>query len=402
MAEPATRLIRPVPIVAALLAVAVAFLAHARAAEPPPRPPPARTFDWCSTIAVSPELRQHTVGRDCQPSWSPREIASGADTVLIGSFDDTEKRGPMTHPEACGRPHTHRDNGEYVRQLRALRAAQGGPPLQVIHLTRFDIVADTLTAEPGFRADFLVRTDRPWSEVEAFFLTDRSPQCGAEGCRFTPAYGGNPDANRGSWITDWIRNAGGNPQSNVYYLVRAAQVKSDYWPTAVLADLRNPDYRAWRVALAKRAVEVGGYDAVLLNNKFHQFREQHWIGSSMAPDAAALRKIGDDTLWTAPPRGYGGAEYLAGWVALAHDLQQAGVPYAIDPPHWPSLLTPVGNAGPPDQGHQIAQVARHARFVILDRKAYGDEPGLVAFAADLERAGATVLWREETCGFKRP
>jgi hypothetical protein len=390
-------------IVGAAVVGAALLLGRARAAEPPPRPPPDRAYDWCSKIAVSPDVRQHAIGNGCQPSWTPREIASGADYVYIGSYDDIEKRGPMTHPEGqCGSPHTHRDNADYVHQLRALRAAQGGPPLRIIHMHRFDVVADTLTAEPGFRADFLVRTDRPWSEVEAFFLKDRSPQCQPDGCRFTPAWGGYSDENKGRWITDWIRKAGGHPESNVYYLVRAAQVKHDYWPTAVLADLRNPDYRAWRVALAKRAVEVGGYDAVLLNQKFHQYTEQHWIGSPMAPDAEGLRKIGDDTLWTAPPRDYDAAAYLAGWVALAEDLRRAGVPYAVDLPHWPGLIKPAGNNGPADQGHRIAEVARHARIAVLDRKAYGDQAGLVAFGADLARAGVDVVWREDSCGFKRP
>jgi len=111
--------------------------------------------------------------------------------------------------------------------------------------------------------------------------------------------------------------------------VRANQVRDRFWPTAAIADLRNPAYRAWRVALARRSIKIGGYDAVLLNEKFHMYREPYWIGSERAPDVAALREAGDDTLWSAPPNGYGHAEYLEGWLALARDLRAAGVPYAL-------------------------------------------------------------------------
>jgi hypothetical protein len=385
------------------LALAASGPALRAAAEPPPPPPPARAFDWCSGIAVRPDSRQQKVGQTCLPAWSDLEIASGADFVWIGATGDTEKPGPATHPaDSCGWPATHRDNAAYVARLRGRRAAQGGPPLRVIHLHRFDLVTDSLAAEPGFRADFLVRTKRPWNEVLAFFAADRSPACGRGGCRFTHAWGGWEDRNQGAWLADWIRRAGGNPDEHVYYLIRAAQVTDRFSPVAALADLGNPAYRAWRVALAKRAVEVGDYDAVLLNQKFHQYAAPHWIGSPNLPDAAALRAQGDDTFWTAPPDGYDGRAYVAGWAALGRELAQAGVPYAVDLPGWPGPTAPVGPAGGSDAATRVRETARRARFVFLERHAWGDRPGLLAFAEDVAASGAEVVWMDTRCGFKRP
>lgn len=382
-----------------LLALVVA--SGASAAEEP-------HFDWCAPVVISPDGRTRSDGDRCLPPWSEEEIGrGGARVVLVGGFRDVAlPNAADPGGSRCVGPETHRNNARYVARLRAQRAASGGPPLRIVHASRFDIVADSQAAEPGFRAEFLVPTRRPWSEVLAFFAADRSPLCGPAGCRFTMAYGGWEDRNRGAWLSDSIDRAGGTGRhrSVVYYLVRANQVKDLYWPTAALADLRNPAYRAWRVAQAKRAIEVGGYDAIALGHKFHQYRQEHWIGGAEVPDAAALRRQGDDTFWTAPPTDYDYPAYVQGWVALARDLRSAGVPYAMTTlATWPWIGPRLDDPRTPDVNEMelIHEVVRGARLVLLERTAASDPRGLEAFAASVAAAGAEVVRIDSRCGFGR-
>jgi hypothetical protein len=382
-------------------AIALALLAAlpAPAADEP-------RFDWCAPVVISPDSRTRANGDRCEAPWSEEAIGrGGARVVQVGGFRDVALPN-ATAPggSRCQGPETHRDNARYVARLRAQRAAAGGPPLRIVHATRFDLVADSQAAEPGFRAEFLVPTRRPWSEVLAFFAADRSSRCGVGGCRFTMAYGGWEDRNRGAWLSDSIDRAGGagRHESVVYYLVRANQVKDRYWPTAALADLRDPAYRAWRVAQAKRALEVGGYDAIAYGHKFHQYREEHWIGGREVPDVAALRRKGDDTFWTAKPVGYGYPEYVQGWVALARDLRAAGVPYAMTTlSTWPWIGPNLDDPSTPavNEMELIHEVVRGARIVLLERTAVRDQPALEAFAASVAAAGAEVVRIDTRCGF---
>jgi len=308
------------------------------------------------------------------------------------------------HPTStCETPETHSDNARYVARLHALRKQRGGAPLLVVHMNRFDIVADTLAQLPGFRADFLVPTDRPWSEVMDFFARDHSPRCGSEGCRWSDAWGAREEDEKKKWLASAIDRSGGpgRHESVVYYLVRAEQVQRLFWPTAALADLRNPEYRAWRVAEAKRAMEQGGYDAISLNHKFHQFRyEPQWIGSRTIPDVATLRAKGDDTYWTAPPRDYGYPEFVAGWAALGADLRAAGIPYEVEIPIWPWIETDADDPSTPaDEGKMITEVARGARVAILDANQRRRPPRFFAYAEDLRKHGVTVVITDFSCGY---
>lgn len=389
------------------IGAAVALFPLACRADPPP-PPPGAIYDWCSSVVLRPDERRREEGARCVAAWTDAEIAAGAELVLLGSYADVERENAATSPTSrCVVPETHRARGRYVADLRARRAEVGGPPLRFVHMHRFDLVSAPLAAEPGFRADFLLTTDRPWREVEAFFAADRSPRCGPDGCRWSHAPGGFEDRARGAWLRDSIDAAGGpgRAESVVYYLARAAQIQNRFWPTAAIADLRNPGYRAWRVALAKRALEVGGYDAIALNQKFHMYRAPYWIGSEKARDVAALRADGDDTLWSAPPRGYGYPEYVTGWVALANDLRAAGVPYAIvDFPAWPWERERADDPSTParDEGRSIREVAKGARIVLLERHARSDPRGLEAWAAELRAAGVEVFWMDTSCELRRP
>lgn len=386
----------------ALLSLGAAHATLPAAAAPPPRP--TQAFDWCSDVVVRPDERFAGEGSDCTRVWRDEEIASGAGVVLIGSYNDVSD-SHFAHPgnSACGWPTSHADNARYVAKLRALRGSR--PPLRIVHMTRFDLVADSLAALPGFQSDFLLTTDRPWSDVLAFFANDPSPACGAEGCRWSDAFGAWEDRGKGTWLSDRIDAAGapGRYRSAVYYLVRGAQVERHFWPLAALADLRNPAYRAWRVGEARRSLEQGGYDAVSLNHKFHQYFEPHWIGSAALPDAAAVRANGDDTFFSAPPRGYGLREFMQGYIALAADLKAAGVPYAIvDMPEWPWVLgADDPRVGNPAITRGLREAIRGARIVLLERHPRSDQAGFDAFVGELERAGVQISWIESSCGFSR-
>ncbi len=183
--------------------VATTFAPPASAKAPPP---PARAYDWCSEVVVRPDGRYREDGSSCAPVWRDEEIASGAGIVLMGSYDDVSDPH-FAHPanSSCGWPTSHGDNARYVTKLRKLRG--DGPPLRIVHMHRFDVVPDSLASLPGFRAEFLLPTDRPWSEVEAFFANDRAPVCGAEGCRWSHAYGAWEDRGKGTWLRDAIADA---------------------------------------------------------------------------------------------------------------------------------------------------------------------------------------------------
>jgi hypothetical protein len=391
-------------LVALALALGLGIQPVVAAAIPPG--PPVRTYDWCSNVVFLPDERRRENGPPCTPVFSPEEVAAGAGYVLVGSYDDVVDAKGVEHERSCGGTDSHRENARYVARLRELRVRVPGPPLRVIHEHRFDLVSDAQAAERGFRADFLLSTDRPFSEVKAFFAKDGSPACRDGGCRLTLAYGAHEDRGGGNWLSDWIDRAGGKGrhESVVYYLARPAYVDRLFWTTAALADLRNPAYRAWRVALAKRALEIGGYDAIDLNHKFSQFADgaEMWIGGKLARDAEALRALSDQTLWTAPPRGYGYPEYVAGWAALAKDLRAAGVPYSVALPTWPWPVRFADDPSTPaDEGALIREAARGAKYVRLDRWWRDDVRGLDAFAAELEKSGAEVVWLDTRCGLAR-
>jgi hypothetical protein len=358
-------------------------------------------------VVVRPDehRREDATGR-CVTRWSDEEIAAGARVVMMGSFRDVRAENfASSPPERCQIESTHEARGRYVKRLRDLSADRRGPPLRIVHEHRFDIVAPTLAAEPGFRADFLVSTDRPWKQVLDFYERDRSPLCGLSGCRFSM----RPDgAASGHELTlDEAIDASGGPkrhESAVFYTGRGGQVQSHYWASAVIADLRNPAYRAWRVKLAAQALEIGGYDAVSLNQKFHMYQKHYWVGSDLFPDPAAVRKATDDNPWTAPPRGYGYPEYVAGWSALAADLRAAGVPYAIDAlSAWPWVRDRADDPATRDrdEGRTIRDVVRGARLVLMD-KARRDPAGLQRWVAELRAAGVEVVPIDTNCGYGRP
>jgi hypothetical protein len=360
-----------------------------------------REYDWCSPVVVRPD-RTSLVGGVCRHSWTDEEIAQGAELVLLGGEGDVSVSRYARGATRCRPMGTFAATRPYIERLRALRAASGGPPLHFVHLNRFDLVADAQAALPGFRPDFLASTDRPWSEVEHFFSGDASPACDG-GCRFSLAYGGDESRGKGTWLSDRIDAAGGpgRYRSVVYYLALRFGGGRTFWPIAALADLRNPDYRAWRVAEAKRAIEQGGYDAIDLNNKFFQYRRPNWIGSPEVPDVEALERARDEGYWTAPPKGYGYPEYVEGWAALARDLRAAGVPYsvALDARTFQGRGADDPSTPEKDEAAEIRSVARGARFVLLGTD--GPPRAVDTALASLDGSGARVFQTAWHCGTRK-
>lgn len=330
----------------------------------------------------------------CRLEPGPEAIARAGGLVLLGSaFDASQMPADLRPANRCV-PYTHEGNGRLVSQTRAARRP-GDPPTAFVHLHRFDIVQVSQASLPGFDAGFLVRTKRPLDEIERFFAQDSGTGC-RTGCRWSDSTLG--DAGRGPRLRDLVDASGGegSHRTVVYYVARPNPESDVFWPLAAMGDLRNPAYRAWRIAEAKRAMALGGYDAIMLNQKFSQFRKPYWIGPPHVPDVAAVRFHARDTLWTGQPDGYGYPEYVHGWASLGEELRAAGVPYAVwiaasawrSPGSYDARETP-----DVDESELVRATARGARIVLLEHQATEEERRRIE--AELRAAGVHSVVRGE-------
>lgn len=384
------------------LTVSAALAAPALRAAAQPAAPEVLTpieYDWCSKIVVRPDQR---LREDCSPVWKPEEIAAGAEVVLLGRGNDVTDPVLKVSPDACGHVSTHRHNSLYIEKLRRL-SKPGSPTTAYIHMHRFELVTRHLAALPGFDAAFLLSTRRPFDEVTGFFDSDRSPDCRAEGCRWSDDWGARDDGQ--PQLRDLIdaHGAPGRHRSAVYYLNKAGPGVRVFWPVAVVADLTNPGYRAWRVAEAKRAMAAGGYTAIMLNHKLAQYSEpMPFIGRPETPDVTTFNER-QNAAFTAPFDDYGYPQYVAGWASLARDLRAAGVPYAVALV-GPRIAETADDPSTPymNEGKLIRETARHARVVLLGKvKSPSAQAEMPATIADLGELGARVIPFELGCGYKR-
>lgn len=390
-------MIRKTPWLAVLGFVLVSSPVHAPAAS-------ARAFDWCSGIVSSPDQRWKDP-RACVPFFSDEELVAGAEVLLIGEFTDVAEPKIPSPGRACEPNPTHATSAAFEKRLREARAAAGGPPIFFVHQHRFDLVSAQLAAQPGFDPAFLVRSARPFEEVEGFFAKESGAPC--EGaCRLSASWPNLEGKDAGRRLRDYIDAKAGEGawRSAVYYLARPQGNSNVFGVTAAIADLGNAEYRAWRVAEAKKAFEVGGYDAIALNHKFHQYRDgaKHWIGGPEVPDVAALRATGD-TYWTAPPASYGYGEYVAGWSALARELREAGVPYTVtlNAAHFTGDVFD-DRSTPQNEAELIRKAAEGARLVMIDRGGGNPaQPVLDAMVRRLEAKGPRVVVFDQRCGLAK-
>jgi hypothetical protein len=341
-------------------------------------------------------LRKRLDPETCRPEKTPEEFAATGGVVLVGAtLDVSEQRTPIPKPTRCD-PKGHAPNREFIEAVRRARGPDS-PPIVSVHLHRFDLVPLTFAALPGFQASFLVRTKQPWRQLLDFFARDESPLCRGGRCRWSDFHFGDPEQHSGPRLRDLIDASGGPGahESVVYYLTRSKPGKQVHWPDAALADLGDPAYRAWRVAEARRALAAGGYDAILLNDKFAQYRGRpgHWLGAA-ARDVEELNRV-PRTLWSAQPDGYGYAEYAAGWAALGRDLRAAGLPYAV----WMSASAWWGRGlddpvtPDADEGALIRETVRGADLFLVSQWGTPEErSGLDGIERELRaRGGAMVL-----------
>ena len=376
-------------------AVLMAALAGAPAA--------AREYDWCSTVVVRPDqyFKDKTT---CANSFSDAEIAAGADAVLVGDFTDVASPVVPAPARTCAPAPSHATNATYVQRLRAARAAAGGPPLEIVHMHRFELVPFPFAAQPQFSPLYLLRTTRTFPEVTGFFSNDRSAPCLAHTCRWSDSYAGLEGRDAGQRLRDFIDAKGGanSHQSVAYYLARP-DGSGVYYPNSAMADLRDPAYRAWRVQEARNALLIGGYDTVDLNHKLHQYLfGPHWIQSTAIPDVARLDASGD-TFWSAPPAGYGYSEYVQGWYALASDLRAARIPYSVTIALRAWLGSSFDDKSTPsiDEGALIREVMKGSRVVLLDYERASTAQATVDQARrELEAYGPRVIPIDQTCGLR--
>lgn len=369
------------------------------AAFAPPAGADFRDIDWCAPIVVRPDQRQQE-GTTCRQRVPDAQIAVNADIVLLGSHEDMARQRVSRPRGLCEAPDEHRAIRRNISELKRLA---GPRRIAFVHMHRFDLLASNQMAARGFEADFLLRTDRPWQEVLDFFAKDTSPACRPGGCRWSDSPFGNERAG-GRRLRDWIDAVGGRNayQRAIYYMQNPLQVDRVYSPVAALADVRNPRYRAWRVAEAKRAFEEGGYDAISLNQKFHMFQaeEGSWIGCARGRDVAAIR-TGVPVAWTAPPADFGFPDALQAWLSFANELRAAGVPYAVtDFSPFPWFMDWDDPRTPEPEWPKLREAMRRAKIVLLDQGAMTKPAELDAFVADLRAHGVQVMPVRVSCGMK--
>lgn len=357
--------------------------------------------DWCSAIVVRPDQRFRSPGT-CDPLWSEEEIAASADVVLIGDFNDVATPVQPAPGRGCLQNPSHPANLAYVQRLRAA-SIDAERDLDIVHMSRFDLVPATLAAQPQFRAPMLLRTTRPFSTVESFFSADTSPAC-AQGCRWSDSWSGKEGNDLGTRLRDRVDQRGGPGwyESSVLYMARPDGT-GVYWPVAALADSRNANYRAWRVEEAQRAILAGGYDAVELNQKLHYYRaHHHWIGPGGLLTVTGLNFLAD-TYWTAEPTGFGYSEYVQGWHAQALDLRDGGVPFSVTLPLKAFVSDDFDDTSTASVNEAVLlrEVAAMSRILLVDRPAsevLRFETALQPYAV----SGKRIVPFDQACGLREP
>ena len=129
-------------------------------------------LDWCAPVVIRPDQKFDRYP-DCNWVWSKEEIATKAEAVYMSG--ETAVANPLRppHPMTCWGDTTYENMAAYIDSVNALRP-RGKPPIRWVAMVRFDLVPDTLAAQPGFSDSFLVKTRQPWSHVIDFFEKDRS------------------------------------------------------------------------------------------------------------------------------------------------------------------------------------------------------------------------------------
>jgi len=357
--------------------------------------------DWCSRVAIRPDRRFSSV-KPCVRTWSAEELTREADFVLLGTFKDVLSSEDISKRPQCGGPFSHENNHSFIQSIKEASGRDGNRP-RVVHMSRFELLSPAHLAADGFRSNFLLRTTTPLSEVNRFFSEDQSSSCRGK-CRFSfRRKNGNERTAIGMDNAIDARGETGRHEGSVFYVSMRHKEEMTFSPHAVVADLRNAEYRAWRVKRVRSAIDAGGYDAVLLNHKFDQYylREGFWLGSATCPDVARCTN-GNGNIFSARPVGYGYAEYVEGWAALSRDLDTAGIPYMVIVPPNPWLIKADSKTTPTiDERELIRSVLRRADTLLLSASNIGPRGSSDRWAELLRREGANVVPVNEMCGYSK-
>lgn len=367
-------------------------------------------LDWCAPIVVRPETRFYTFSPPCEPWWPDDEIARRADFIFGGFQRPTTSTLPPDQ-STCFGPNTMENSKAYSDRLRA-RAATYGRTLHFIYMARFDLVDRQTATTPGFDPDYLLDSRKRWRETTDFFTRDTSQAC-ACGCDWTTDVVPGSNATRMRDIVD----AAGGPgtyERKISYANplgtggTAAGAPRLFAGLSLIADQTNPAYRAWRMDHIRDAMTAGGFDLIELNHKFQHFVPNDpppWWGGSGAPNVSAYLAA-DITPWSSQPIAYGYREYLAGWAALADDLDAAGIPYVVNTTPFPWRPHSIYDdpATPDiDESAILRDVVQRAKFVFLQPFAQVPQAEFDSVVAQIEAGGiATVVRFDAGCGNGSP
>ncbi len=254
-----------------------------------------------------------------------------------------------------------------IKSAAAAERPGASPPITILAY-RFDLITWPEMEIAGFDPSWLLTAGTPWSQFQSWITNDRSDSCkttnadcsgpgiGRNGARVACCVGRNPNAanyctgacswtwsHRG-WSADWdgrdlgirlndeIKALGRDPETVTYYLTRPPNQRIS--PDAAIVRQDIAAYQDWRIAQVKRLLEETGADMIHLNHKLHQFdRRQHggsfYVGDRY-PNVSAMIAAGDGGFSANQVgAGYGLAQYVAGWRALATKLHQQGLRYQV-------------------------------------------------------------------------
>lgn len=362
-------------------------------------------LDFCAPVAIRPDQRWWSTS-PCEPWWKPDTLAARADFVFDG-FPVPATLALPADRVSCFGDQIHANSKAFHDDLRA-RAAALGRTLEIVHYARFDLVTRQYAALAGFDADFLVSSEQSLDETAGFFTRDLSAPCVC-GCTFSedPGPGGAPPGTR---LSDYVDASGGpgTYEGKVQYTIRpGASGAVDgsprrFFASAAIADLRDPVYRAWRVADARAVLSAGGFDYVELNHKFPMYaptNPPYWWGGPRATDVAAYL-VTDDTLWSGKPLGYGYSEYVQGWWAMAEDLRAGEVPFTVTlaATYWRAGANDDPSTPLLDESERIRAGARLADVVFVDRIGSSQADVDAALADLAARSLARVVVLDSGCG----
>lgn len=277
--------------------------------------------DWCSPLTYQPDVTEFS--NNCEMRLTAVEIASRSHYTALGTWEDTLSTDTANSSDACNDLRSHAGNKVIASAIRA--AAGLGAPPRIFYAMRMDLLTTEQMSGAGFQNSWLLTTATPWATVVANVEADTSTECDPDGTGT-----GSCTITLGQFTT---------PDTSVYYMTLRGTDQS-LQPLAVMPDMGNAAYRAWRIARIQDILVEGGFDGVELNEKFdpNNLPDGYWMFSTSCPNLTVCNG-GQNTIWSAQPQNYSYGDYVAGWVAFGEELTAAGIPFHTRHQPNPALLS---------------------------------------------------------------